>query len=93
MLWHNDKTFILLVLSLIALFINMPTGFALMGVYLCAVMIRVLEQKIKYLPFFELLGYFLLFDILNLVYFATFFPSKRKVEYVRHQPAVIHQDG
>lgn len=80
LLWKNDKTFILLIVTLLALIVYYPVGLILLAVYLISIVLRVLQQK-KYLPFFQLLGYFLLFDFLNLVYFFTFFPKKRKEEY------------
>lgn len=92
LLWKNDKTFILFVLSLIALIAYPPAGLAMIAIYLMTIIIRVMQQK-KYLPFFQMLGYFLLFDVLNLVYFFIFFPKKRKVEYVRRMPAPVRQEG
>jgi len=87
LLWKNDKTFILLVITLIALIVYYPAGLALLGVYLISIVLRVIQQK-KYLPFIQLFGYFLLFDVLNLVYFFTFFPGKRKEEYIAVKQAV-----
>jgi glycosyltransferase involved in cell wall biosynthesis len=80
LLWRNDKPFILFVAALIALLIYPLAGLTLFAAYLVVVILRVIQQK-KYLPFFQMLGYYLLFDILNLVYFFTFFPSRRKEEY------------
>lgn len=89
LLWKNDKTFILFVLALIALAINPMAGGALFSVYLFMIVLRVCQQK-KTLPFIQLLGYFLLFDVLNLVYLFTFFPKKRKVEYVNNVKQAVN---
>lgn len=87
MLWKNDKTFILLVIAiLLAIFYPMG-GLIAAGVYLLGVLVRSF-QNTKFLPFFELVGYYILTDILNFVYFFTFFPKEKKEEYVaiRHIP-------
>ena len=81
MLWKNDKTFILLIVSLITSLIYPMAGLAAAGVYLLGVIIRSF-QNTKFLPFFELIVYYILTDILNLVYFFTFFPKENKEEYV-----------
>lgn len=81
MLWKNDKTFILLVLSILTAIIYPKAGLIAAGIYLVGVLIRSF-QNIKFLPFLELIGFYVLTDILNLINFFTFFPKEKKEEYV-----------
>mgnify|MGYP002379207918 CR=1 FL=1 len=87
MLWKNDKTFILLILAILLAIFYPVGGLIAAGIYLLGVLVRSF-QNTKFLPFFELVGYYILTDILNLVYFFTFFPKEKKEEYVaiRHIP-------
>jgi glycosyltransferase involved in cell wall biosynthesis len=81
LLWKNDKLFVLFVLSLLILVIYPPAGAIALLLYFMSVVARVVQQPRRYLPFHQMLAYFILFDVLNFVYFFTFFPRKRKVEY------------
>lgn len=81
LLWKNDKTFIYLLLCVIALIIFPKAGLIMLGGYLVAVILRIVTQHEKYLPFIQLVAYYIVADILNLIYFFTFFPKNKKEEY------------
>lgn len=90
LLVSNDKTFVIMLLTIIAALINESVGLFMAGVYVVAVAIRSF-YKMNFLPFFQMMGYFMITDFLNLVYFFTFFPKDKKERYVNLSPAeVVH---
>jgi glycosyltransferase involved in cell wall biosynthesis len=80
-LWLTDKSFIVLLLSITGVLV-FPTKLTFfMCVYLCAVILRSIKQKkVSSIPKF--VCFFLVFDMLNLVYLLTFFPKSKTLNYV-----------
>jgi glycosyltransferase involved in cell wall biosynthesis len=79
-IWRLDKTFILLVTSIVLMFFITPIIPFL--IYFVAVVFRSIRQVrdlsgIKYIP------YFLALDLLNLIFLFTYFPKNKKLEYIR----------
>lgn len=56
-------------------------GIGLWALYLISIVLRTLNNRHR--PILEMMGYYLVADFLNLLYLFTFFPSKKKEEYVR----------
>jgi glycosyltransferase involved in cell wall biosynthesis len=81
LLIRNDKTFMLMVAIGLGFIISPAAGFVLLALYLIAVVVRSIKKR--HLPFFGMLGYFIITDFLNLVYLFTFFPKNKKEQYVR----------
>jgi hypothetical protein len=81
LMWINDKTFLLLVTTILATLIFPIAGLVLFATYLAAVIMRIKKNRI-YMPFLKMVWYYFLLDSLNLVYFFTFFPRTIKEEYV-----------
>jgi len=79
-LWENDKTLVVLIVSIIVS-IGFPTvGIFLFGIYFSTIFLKCLRRSrgARNLEFFM---YFLIVDILNIVYFFTLFPKAKPVEY------------
>jgi glycosyltransferase involved in cell wall biosynthesis len=81
LLWKNDKTFILLLLAIAGVIIYPQAWPYLLAAYLIAVVLRVVQLQ-RYLPFMQMIGYYLISDILNFIYLFTFYPKNKKEEYV-----------
>ena len=81
LLWTLDKTFLLLIVAIIATIVFLPVGLIMFLLYLIMVIMRIAKNKI-YLPFLEMIAYYFVSDTLNIVYFFTFFPKDIKLEYV-----------
>ena len=84
LLWINDKTFLLMLVTIILSIIFPLAGLVSAGLYLLMVMIRVRTNK-TYLGFLPMTGYYILSDILNLYFFFTFYPKDIKEEFVEVQ--------
>ena len=80
LMWRADKTFILLVITLAALIIYWPAGLALLAIYLFAVGMRAIKTRIN-LSLWQMVAFYFLSDLLNLVNFFTFFPKDLKEQY------------
>lgn len=82
LMYRADKTFILLVLSIITLLIYWPAGLALLAIYLLTVILRAFKTRINVsLP--QMIGFYFMSDFLNLVNFFTFFPKDLREEYAK----------
>ncbi|MEO8582767.1 MAG: glycosyltransferase [Flavitalea sp.] len=80
LLWTLDKTFLFLIASIIACILFLPVGLIMLLGYLVMVIMRVAKNKI-YLPFIQMILYYIVSDTLNIVYFFTFWPKDIKLEY------------
>jgi glycosyltransferase involved in cell wall biosynthesis len=88
LMWRLDKTFIILILAIIATIIYPLVGLILFGGYLLAVVMRVARNE-RYLPFLKMIGFYLVSDFLNLVNFFIFYPKDKKLEYHRVQNKIL----
>jgi glycosyltransferase involved in cell wall biosynthesis len=86
-----DKTFLLLVATIVATILYPLAGAALLGLYLIAVMLRIMKKGTLYMPFVKMILYYFLSDSLNLVYFFTFYPKTIKEEYVAVKKPVLRE--
>lgn len=87
-LWAMDKTFILMIISIVLMLIFPVTIPVLCIIYFMAILLRSLKQIKDLKPTDRLSGfqyvlYYFLFDFLNLIYFFTFFPKDKKLEYIQ----------
>lgn len=90
LMWRADKTFILLVLTIIAAIVYWPVGIALLAGYILAVVLRAIKTRINVsLP--QMIAFYFLSDLLNLVNFFTFYPKDLKEEYTRVNHRVLEQ--
>jgi glycosyltransferase involved in cell wall biosynthesis len=80
-LWDYDKTFILLLSLILFVIVNPHTYLIGLIVYFTAIILRSYKQT-KSTSYFRIVIFFLLFDILNIIYLFTFFPKNKKIEYV-----------
>ena len=80
LVWRIDKTILLLVLAIVACIIKPVAGLVLFGCYLAAVILRIKSNPI-YMSFIKMIGYYILLDTMNIVYFFTFFPKDIKEEF------------
>lgn len=80
-MFHVDKTFILLVLSLVLVLIFPAKIFLFSSIYFIAILLRSFKQK-KHMSVFEYAVFFTISDVLNLFYFFTFFPKMKNTEYI-----------
>lgn len=80
-IWAVDKTFILLVLFLIlSCLISFISPF-LMLIYLLSVFLRSLKQK-NDINILELLMYYVVINLLTIIFIFTFFPKSKQLEYL-----------
>jgi hypothetical protein len=86
-----DKTFLLLVATIVATILYPLAGAVLLGLYLIAVMLRIMKKGTLYMPFVKMILYYFLSDSLNLVYFFTFYPKTIKEEYVAVKKPVLRE--
>lgn len=80
-MYRNDKTFLLMIAALVATIFFPKVGIGLWALYLISIILRTLNNRHR--SILEMMGYYLVADLLNLLYLFTFFPSKKKEEYVR----------
>jgi glycosyltransferase involved in cell wall biosynthesis len=90
LMWRIDKTFLLLIATIIATIIYPLAGLVLLAIYLVAVIMRIKKGTI-YMPFIKMIWYYFLLDSLNLVYFFTFYPKTIKEEYVAVKNTVLKE--
>ncbi len=88
-IWVNDKTFILLLLILIGSFI-MPARFIAVGafIYLAAILFRSFKQE-KHVQTVQFFFYFIVFDVLNIIFLFTLFPRSKKLTYVQTSKELV----
>jgi glycosyltransferase involved in cell wall biosynthesis len=86
-----DKTFLLLVATIIATIVYPLAGLAFFGIYFIAVVLRIMKKGTLYMPFAKMILYYFLSDSLNLVYFFTFYPKTIKEEYVAVKKPVLKE--
>lgn len=79
-LWKNEKTFVLLIFILINCFVFQAKSSWLILIYIISILFRSLKQD-RYVSLISFFVYFILVDILNLVYLFTFFPKNKKITY------------
>lgn len=82
-MWVLDKTFILLIISIILMFLFIHTIPILVIIYLLAIFFRSIKQ-VNDFSVFQFIFYYLVFDFLNVIYFFTFFPKNKRLEYVKN---------
>lgn len=79
-MWENDKTFILLTIS-IALMLVFPKAFPVLVItYFLAVFLRSVKQ-VKNISGIRYILYYFFLDLLNLIFLFTFFPKDHSLEY------------
>ena len=84
LLWKNDKSLIFLIIVLIT-GIAVPSSLLIGSlIYVFLIIFRSLRQK-RSRSTWEYFAYFLVVDLLNIVFFFTFYPRDQKVEYQAHQ--------
>ncbi len=82
-IWALDKTFILLIISIIFMILFPTTIPILVIIYLLAISLRSVKQVPKF-SVFQYILYYIVFDFLNLIFLFTFFPKNKKLEYVEN---------
>lgn len=88
LMWRADKTFILLVLTIIIAVLYWPAGIVLGIVYLGAIVMRAIKTRIDVsLP--QMTAFYFLSDFLNIVNFFTFFPKDLREEYAPVKSRVL----
>jgi glycosyltransferase involved in cell wall biosynthesis len=90
LIWRIDKTFLLLIATIVATIIYPLAGLILLAAYLVAVAMRIKKGTI-YMPFIKMIWYYFLLDSLNIVYFFTFYPKTIKEEYVAVRNPVLKE--
>lgn len=70
-----------MVATILAAIIYWPVGIVIAVAYVVSVVLRSIKTRVNVsLP--QMIGFYLLSDFLNLVYFFTFYPKDLKEEYV-----------
>jgi glycosyltransferase involved in cell wall biosynthesis len=90
LMWVNDKTFLLLIATIVATIIYPVAGLILFAIYLTAVLLRIRKNTI-YMPVIKMVWYYCLLDTLNLVYFFTFYPQTITEEYVAEKKLIFKE--
>ena len=80
-IWVNDKTFVFLFLIVVSSFF-LSKNIILMEtiLYLLGILFRSLKQK-RHVSIVNFIFYFLIVDLLNMIFLFTLFPKKKKLDY------------
>lgn len=78
-MWKLDKTFVVLIISIFLMLIFPDIWPIFILTYVIAVFLRTIKQSKK--SIFKYILYYLMFDILNIIYFFTFFPENKSLKY------------
>lgn len=81
-IWAKDKTFLLLMISIVLMFLFPPTIPILVIIYLLAILLRSIKQ-VNGFSRLQYIFYFLMFDLINIIFLFTFFPKNKRLEYVK----------
>lgn len=79
-MWKQDKTFILLTISIPLFFIFPNIWPAIFLTYIAAIFLRSIKQT-NNISAFKYLPYYLVSDFLNILFFFTFFPKNKSLRY------------
>jgi hypothetical protein len=89
-MWTNDKTFLILVATIVATIIYPIAGLISLAFYLAMVILRIRKNTI-YMPVIKMVWYYFLLDTLNLVYFFTFYPQTISEEYIAVKNLILNE--
>lgn len=84
-LFYNDKTFILLISLAICSLLSSVYIMPFIIVYLIAISLRSFKQskQIINITLLEFMLFFIVLDLLNLIFLFTFFPKAKETEYIK----------
>lgn len=82
MLWKNDKSLIALIISLTASLVFPSYLLLFFSIYLVIIFLKCIRSSSR-ARLIEFFLYMIIIDILNIVYFFTFYPEDKPVEYAK----------